>query len=295
VTSRPTRTESDAVQVVQGDGLTAAVAGRGGKVTSLRDARGHEWLLPPRAERPGLAGVAFVDAEMGGWDECAPSIVACTAPTGEHVPDHGDLWDAEWVFENDAAGAGDTGAGGTGGWTAYGSSLSYHLNRRIVPASGGLRFEYRVTSRRTAPMPFLWAAHPQLLAPAGSHLVVRCGRVVEVLDRPGARSAWTPELATIDTVPVGGCRKVYADPDAPVDSVTLAAPGAGELTLRWDPVVTPYVGLWFDRGAYAREPVIAIEPSTGFYDSLATAVGNGRVLWVESGRPVSWWVEVTTA
>ena len=173
--------------------------------------------------------------------------------------------------------------------------MFYELHRAISPVNGGLRIDYRVTSHRDAPMPFLWAAHPQFVAPAGSHLVVDCATVVDALDAPDERRAWTPELAGIDTVPAGGCRKIYADPDEPVGSVSLVVPDAGELTLRWDPTLTPYVGLWFDQGAYARKPVIAIEPSTGFYDSLAGAIGNDRVLWVEPGLPVSWWVEVTAA
>jgi galactose mutarotase-like enzyme len=291
VTSRPAGTTSAAVQVVDGDGLTAIVSARGGKISSLRDGRGHDWLLPPRSDRPTPAGTPFVDAEMGGWDECAPSIVACTAPTGELIPDHGDLWDVAWVPDR----RDDANSVGARGWSAYGSSLFYDLHRTISSVSDGLRIDYRVSSRRDVPMPFLWAAHPQLAAPAGSRLVVDCSTVVDALDEPDARMAWSPELSSIDSVPAGGCRKLYVDPDAPVESVTLVVPDAGELTLRWDPTLTPYVGLWFDQGAYAREPAIAIEPSTGFYDSLVGAIDNDRVLWVEPGRPVSWWVEVTAA
>jgi galactose mutarotase-like enzyme len=274
-------------QVVEGDGLTAVIRGRGGKVVSLRGAGGHEWLLPPIAGRPVVRGAAFVDADLGGWDECAPSIVACTAPAGEQIPDHGDLWDIDWVRDGDS----DTGAAAL---LAYGSSLSYDMRRTVRPVASGLRFDYRVTTRRRVRTPFLWAAHPQFLAPAGSHLLIDCATVVDALDH-GVRQAWTPGLATIDSVEPGGCRKVYAEPDWRVESVTLVVPDAGELTLRWDPAVTPYAGLWFDQGAYARRPVIAIEPSTGFYDSLAAAVDNDRVLWIEPSHPVSWWVEVTAA
>ncbi len=57
----------------------------------------------------------------------------------------------------------------------------------------------------------------------------------------------------------------------------------------------PYLGIWFDRGAYSREPVIALEPSTGYYDSLATAVELGRVPRLEVGVPFEWYVDLAVS
>lgn len=85
---------------------------RGGKITSLRDRRGKEWLLTGTLA-PARTGGAFVDAEMFGWDECAPTVDATTLPatgttrngTPDNTPsstppvalsDHGDLWDQAW-------------------------------------------------------------------------------------------------------------------------------------------------------------------------------------------------------
>lgn len=265
-----------------GGGLTAAVlASRGAKIVSLTDTSGHEWLLQPRnpIRRPAAPGTAFVDAEMCGWDECVPSIVACEAG-GHAVSDHGDLWDVEWTVDGDSM-------------TARGTSLSYVFTRTVRAIEGGLHFDYQVTAAGDDAVPLLWAAHPQFSAPPGSRVLIDISTVVDVLHRRDTRHAWTPDLSTIDTVPPGGCRKVYADPDCTPAEAALEVPGRGRLRLRWDVAVTPYLGIWFDNRNYSRQPVIAIEPSSGYYDSLADAIRNRRVLRVQPGRPARWFLEVT--
>lgn len=274
-----TRADSVGLRRVGGGALTATVdPRRGAKIVSLLDGNGHEWLLPPREPASPLpVGTAFTDAEMGGWDECAPSIVACPAPDGRRVSDHGDLWDVEW-----------TGDGAT--LTAHGRALDYEFSRSIELADAGLRFTYTVLAHEDTP--FLWAAHPQFSAPAGSRVLLDTASVVDVLDGAETRSDWPAELSEMDSVPAGGCRKVYVEPAAHVDHAVLDVPGRGRLTVSWDAGVLPYLGVWFDNGAYAREPVVALEPSTGYYDSLAVAARNERVLRLRAGQPVQWWVEV---
>ncbi|MEA2393476.1 MAG: hypothetical protein QOJ82_1367, partial [Solirubrobacteraceae bacterium] len=89
------------IQLGDGD-LGVAIAPRlGGKITSLR-AQGHEWLTPavPGALRQYPPGTAFAHADMSGWDEMLPTIIACEDPTRPDsevaLPDHGDLWDRPW-------------------------------------------------------------------------------------------------------------------------------------------------------------------------------------------------------
>lgn len=270
---------ADGLLTVAGDGLTAVVnPSRGAKIVSLTDRAGYQWLLPPDdGERAGRA-VAFTDAEMGGWDECAPSIIACPAPDGTMIPDHGDLWNAGWSAEDACV-------------RIQGSSLPYTLSRTHLSTAGGLRLEYEVTA--SAAVPWLWAAHPQFAAPPGTRVLIDASTVVDVHDPSAPRLAWSDELSCIDTVAAGGCRKLYLDPSEQCGQVTLAVPGQGRLQLRWDASVAPYLGLWFDAGAYARAPAIALEPSTGYYDSLTTAIAHKRILTLNPDRPVRWFVEVT--
>lgn len=252
-------------------------AGRGAKIVSLREPDGLEWLAQRAPGRPVGPGRAFIDAEMAGWDECAPSIVACVVD-GRDVPDHGDLWDTPFRAID--------------GWLeATGESLDYRFARRITAVDGGIRLDYRAEALSAA-VPFLWAAHPQFAAPAGTRVELPgVVEVVDVLDPAVATVPWTSELASIDTVAPGGCRKVYAPLAVGVSRARIVRPEGRALELEWSGEC-PYVGVWFDGAAYSPEPVIAIEPSTGYYDSLDRAVAAGLVPMIEPGHPLTWWLEV---
>lgn len=278
--------------IIGGGGLTATVdPARGAKITSLVDAQGVQWL----AQGTGVevpAGAAFTDAEMAGWDECAPSIVACEVG-GRVIPDHGELWDS--VFE-------------ATGSTVCRRGDGYLFERTIEPTETGLRFRYEATATEGA-LPFLWAAHPQFVAPPGTRIALpqQVARVVDVTngdvmtDRDMANGEvvtdgtptlrWDEELATIDTVEDGGSRKLYVDPATPVFEASLVRPDGATLSMHWSPE-SPYLGLWYDNRAWSRKPVIALEPSTGYYDSLARALASSRVAIIDPGHPLRWWLEV---
>jgi hypothetical protein len=261
--------------ITRGAGLTAVVDPvRGAKIVSLLDHDGREWLA--QADPEAVPGAAFADAEMAGWDECAPSIVACEVD-GRDIPDHGDLWDS--LFEID-------------GSTARGRGDGYAFERRIDPSPVGLRLSYRVLADR--PMPFLWAAHPQFAAPAGTRVQLprSVDVVLDVLHPEPIPRAWGAKLGTLDTLEPGGYRKYYVDPNHPVFSASLVRPDGATLDLSWSREC-PYLGVWLDNASFSREPVIALEPSTGFYDSLDTAVRANRVTRLEAGVPLEWWVELS--
>lgn len=270
------------VLVTTGAGWRLAVSPRrGGKIVSLIGG-GVEWLAQPRLplSPPAMPGAQFVAAEMCGWDECAPSIVSCVV-RGRQVPDHGDLWTQRWGVD--------------GEWlVASGPSFGYELARRVVALGRRIRLEYRARAVDVA-VPFLWAAHPQFQAPAGSvvHVETATSRVVDVLAESEPLAALGPETCAIDTVEPGGCRKFYLEPGERATSVRLTRPDGAALSMTWDTAVTPYLGVWFDRGAYSHQDVIAIEPSTGYYDSLETALARGRVPVIEVGRELSWWCELS--
>ncbi|MCY7411677.1 MAG: hypothetical protein LH471_01345 [Salinibacterium sp.] len=268
--------------VTKGSGLTASVEpARGGKIVSLIDEAGSEWLAQTDPIFRLADGASFVESEMAGWDECAPSIVACTI-RGRDVPDHGDLWNT--AFDTDGSTV-----------RAFGVSLGYRFERTITATDDGVMLHYLAESVGET-VPFLWAAHPQFSALPGTRVELAApARVVDVLDPKLPISEWSPQLATIDTVPHEGSRKWFVEPDHPVEAASIVRADGSSLTMRWSPTC-PYLGVWFDSRAYSREPVIAIEPSTGYFDSLESAVYYGRVALLTPGAPLAWWVslQVTT-
>jgi hypothetical protein len=65
------------------------------------------------------------------------------------------------------------------------------------------------------------------------------------------------------------------------------------LQVAWDTGALPYLGVWIDEGAlYPRSSVVAIEPTNGYYDSLALAAANNRVATVAPGSSQQWHLTV---
>lgn len=259
-------------------GLTARWTARGGKIVSLQGPDGREWLS--RTSRSSVpAGAAFGDAEMAGWDECAPTIAPC-AVDGAALPDHGDLWDAGWRLDGVTA-------------SVEGRALPYAFRRTAsVGAEGALRLDYEATSLAGA-LPFLWAAHPQFLASAGT--VVRLPEGAHAVEEhyPGPVRAerWVAGSGALGALAPGTGRKLFVDPDAGIDRAELVQPDGAVLAMRWSPACR-YLGLWFDRAAFGDQEVVAIEPALGHGDALAEAVREGRAATLEPGRPLRWWIEL---
>ena len=76
----------------------------GMKLTHLRRLRGREWLwrneqIPLALPRPGASYIE--PADSGGWDDCFPTVGPSPlpgAPAGAPpLPDHGELWSADWT------------------------------------------------------------------------------------------------------------------------------------------------------------------------------------------------------
>jgi hypothetical protein len=250
----------------------------GGKITSLKDEDGREYLA--QAE-PGFRGpqntATFTQGAMCGWDECAPSIDEVTVGDW-HIPDHGDLWSQSFAVSGNTM-------------SARGTSMPYSFHRTASASHTGIDLAYEVTSEE-GELPFLWAAHPQFIAPPGVRLLLEHPAVLNVSSTPPAPLPWSPEMADVSALPAGSSAKYYVAPETPSSWATLEYPWGVSLTLRWS-TAAPYLGIWLDNAEFSREPVIALEPSTGFYDRLDRAMENDRVSRVSPGSPLKWSIDIS--
>ena len=268
---------------IDGPALSAVVAPeRGGKIISIVDARGVEWMAAPDRE-VGVAarpGDDFLKAEMAGWDECAPTIVACTVEKVD-LADHGELWTKLFTVDGASVWVDD-------------DTLGYRFTRTIVPTAEGLLLRYAVTAG-ARDVPFLWAGHPQFRAPEGTRILLPTSvqTVIDVMDPALPVLRWSAHLGSIDTIERDGYRKVYVNPDEAASSATLLHPDGNALQLSWSSECR-YLGLWYDKFAFRAEPIIAIEPATAYFDSLSTAIENGRVAIVAAGTTLEWSVTLTS-
>jgi hypothetical protein len=268
---------------VEGSAITATMLpARGGKIISLVDSRGVEWMAAPDRPvgAPARAGDDFLTAEMAGWDECAPTIVECVVD-GIALADHGELWTKPFDVDGSRMSVDD-------------DTLGYRFTRDVVATAKGIELHYTVTAGERD-VPFLWAGHPQFRAPAGTRILLPSSvrTVVDVMDPSLPVLEWSAHLGSIDSIESGGYRKVYVSPDQAASTAVLVHPTGAALQVSWSSACA-YLGLWFDKFAFRAEPIIAIEPTTAYFDSLATAIENDRVTMIAAGTTLEWSVALTS-
>ncbi len=273
---------------VSGPGIRLTVRPEeGGRIVSLVG-HGQEWLQ--RDERP-FGGSVFVQPGMGGWDEVAPTVSPCRVElpgTGPlRMGDHGDLWNRPWDVV--------PGPGEELLLEIQSLSLPVTLRRNIRAGPTGIRIDYTVTNRAEVTVPWLWCAHPQLVAPKGTLLALEGSRPEgdsPLLLGPEGQPLRLGRGDVLDRIEPGRGLKTFVRPDERVRGARLHRPDRTWLHLSWDPRQLPYLGLWWDHGSCASGRVIGVEPTTGWGDSLQGAVDLDRVLRLAPGQTASWRLDV---
>jgi galactose mutarotase-like enzyme len=302
-----------AIALRSGEIEVVAVPAIGMKLTHLRRLRGREWLwrsdqTPLALPRPGASYVETADS--GGWDECFPTVgpspIPGAPPGTPELPDHGELWSAEWsssVYEH----AGGTSLAGS----ARGTALPYEFHRELTldPVEPVVRLRYLLRHTGSTPFPWIWSAHPLLNVQPGSTLVLPGVSQVR-LDAVHGRD----DLGRGDTVswagavggerdrfvfpePAGWAVKLFGDVGAS-GRMVLTDPRRGErLELVVRPEAVPQVGVWINCCGWApsgRKPYynLALEPCIGAPDRLDEAVREwGTAQMLQPGEERSWTVE----
>lgn len=313
-------TESENVLIRAGDCTVTFLPRFGGKVASIKV--GEQELLQaplaPVAARTRTMG--FDESDASGWDECLPSVAACTVKTagGEaRIPDHGDLWITEW----DEQGSGLSGQGSESNSVTLRAacfSLPLEVKRTIAlsETASGWRLEvsYQVRNTATYEVPWSWAAHPLYVAAKGDRIVLPKsvhtlrleGSGGERLGKGGASVSWpiaklanggSTDLSIAEAPDSGIGDKLFAGPlSAPDNWCMLERPSVGlKIRVRFDTAATPYLGLWICYGGWPDRPgpkqvCVAMEPSTAPVDSLAVKGPWSRVL--APGATFTWPMEV---
>ncbi len=285
----------------------------GGKIASIC-INGVELMQSPLAPlAPRTQTMAFDASDASGWDECLPSVAACTVttPSGPaQVPDHGDLWRVVWQsVAVDASSA---------TLRAECFSLPLVLVRTIQLTSSNsngaegwqLDLGYTLTNTGKDPVPWSWAAHPLFTARPGDRIVlpssIRSLRVEgsggDRLGKNGATVNWPiADLAaggrtdlSIAQAPESGIGdKLFTGRLGPEENwAALERPSVGmSIRFRFDPVLTPYLGLWICHGGWPdgngpKQTCVALEPATAPVDSLAQCGPWSLVL--APGESCSW-------
>jgi galactose mutarotase-like enzyme len=291
-----------------------AVPTIGMKLTHLRRLRGREWLwrsdqIPLALPRPGASYVETADS--GGWDECFPTVGPSPLPgapaSTPPLPDHGELWSADW-----ASSVYDHAEGTTLESTTRGIRLPYEFHRAVTVERGApvVRMRYHLRHTGGAPFPWIWSAHPLFNVQPGTIVElagVRQVKLDQVHGRDDVRRddvvSWPGALGGDPdrfTLPADGhwAVKLFGDV-GPEGRMALTDPRAGErLEVVVRPEEVPQVGVWINCGGWApggRRPYynLALEPCIGAPDRLADAVESwGTARTLAPGEEQRWALEV---
>jgi galactose mutarotase-like enzyme len=291
----------------------------GGKISSIlvrdHDGRDRELLQAPLAPlAPRTHTMPFDASDASGWDECLPSVAACSVETAQglvDIPDHGDLWRVAWeriAEESNSV-------------TYRGNcfSLPLRLERSLelseVENGWRLSLDYTVTNFSDSSLPWSWSAHPLFAVDPGDE--IRLPDTIKMLrlegsggGRLGAQGAsvqWPvatmancgqTALNMAQGIESGVGDKLFAGPLALGENwCTLYRREAG-LSIRFDfeTMATPYLGLWLCYGGWPDRPglkqvCVAIEPATAPVDSLAQTGPWSREL--VAGESFTWPLDVS--
>jgi len=306
-------TEKENVLIQAGDFSVTVFPRLGGKIGSLR-LRDSELLQPPLAPyAPRTRAMAFDEADASGWDECLPSVAACSiaAPGGSaSIPDHGDLWRVSWeTVDSDALSL---------TLNAECFSLPLTLRRALTLAETNngcsLHLDYTLTSTGSYPVPWSWAAHPLFSAEPGDSIELPSsiqtlrveGSAANRLGANGNTVHWPlasgtngklSDLSVVYPPASGFGDKLFAGPLGPSDGwCALRRPKAGvRIKVSFDTAATPYLGLWLCYGGWPDKPgpkqaCVALEPATAPVDSLAQTGSWSRTLF--PGQSYEWLMHV---
>ena len=318
--------DKENVLIQAGDCSLTVLPQLGGKIASIR-IKDRELLQAPLAPLANRTCTMSFDAgDASGWDECLPSVAACTISTAAgtaRVPDHGDLWRVAWEAQgigNTAAQSSQTNGTDPATISLLGECFSLPLvlertlSLREVDSGWRLDLDYMLTNTGAYPAPWSWAAHPLFVTEPGDRIVLpqsihelrvagsagaRLGNKGDAISWPHATLAdgGRADLSIAQSPESGIGDKLFAGPLAQTENWCALERPSARLRIRvgLDPSVTPYLGLWICYGGWPDRPgpkqvCVAIEPTTAPVDSLDETGPWSRSL--EPGAYARWTMRV---
>lgn len=291
----------------------------GGKIASLIwKATGREWLWSNpyiTAKEPKYGDSYTTQFDLGGWDECFPSISKTKYPespwAGKEIADHGELWSQEW--HTDAIMLDGT---IVVKMRARGIELPYVFERTISlkKSEPTLSISYAVQNLSDHAIPFIWCAHPTLAVKPGMQLCIAVPEMTvfsSVNGRFGnlsAKHSWPEiigqnekfDLSRLPESHAGLAAKLYCKAPA-CGEVSIEDPRSGDrLTFSFNPELVTHLGLWLNFNGWSglgngtTYYNLAIEPAIGAQDDLRLAYNRfGEYGTVPASHSVNWSLDVT--
>ena len=257
----------------------------GGNISSIKY-KGKELLFQPPRHDYDLPerGSSFEKYAAAGFDDAFPNIDAEEIIYGGKrvkYNDHGDVWTAvmEIYLKN-------------GGVVLHTTNERYFFEKAVRVDKNRLTVSYRIKNMSDDVFPCFYTMHclfeceenMRVIFPENTTKVEnaldseRLGQSGTVHNFPVTESG--ADLSHIRSKNSRKYEKFYAYNPLSEGKCAICFPQKGVTAkIEWDKAVLPYLGFWVTEGGFRSDYNCALEPSSGYYDSVSRALKNNR-LWL---------------
>ncbi|MDO5712873.1 MAG: DUF5107 domain-containing protein [Tissierellia bacterium] len=229
----------------------------GAKILSIVDKKdGEEFLFQSQSsyQVPKL-GDDFSKYDTSGIDDCFPTIDSCEIK-GINYPDHGSLWSIPWEM--------------TGNHQKVFAKIRDPITKIEIEKIFSLKkqrlsIDYIFINKEEEPKEFLWVFHGLFQMKPEYTLLFPFDEkdLLQIHGKPGEFSIKNPK-----EYPINESFKWYLPHKIPLKGEIGYQGPEKRILFHYDRIKIPYLGLWVTTGGFKGERNWAIEPSTGYYDSL---------------------------
>ena len=258
----------------------------GAKIASLiHKESGFEFLFQPTLKKYDnpLYGDAFYKYDTSGIDDTIPTIDICNYPNSDIVlKDHGDVWAQEWdysIVEDSLI------------CVVKIESLPLKLQKSIKIVGNSIQINYELFNLSNDDTMYLWAFHGLNVFNEHTEMFFsHNGEILNVIDGKNYDFDYKAlknyadksenKFYFVDEIEKGYCGLDYVDEGL-------------KYILEYDTDINKYLGVWITKGGFKGEYNCAIEPASGFYDSLEHSYENDRYSVVKGNDSVKWNMNIT--
>lgn len=268
----------------------------GGKLVSLKDVRdGQEFLAQVDGEEYSVLEYDgdYVSAECSGFDDMFPTIDPYTPPDGpfegKTYPDHGEVCRVpmEIALQRNAF------------TLSYRSDeFNYTYQKEIsLLNDGSLEIAYHIRNTGTEPFAALWAGHCMCQGVDGARVFTSYGartpRVLMFGPEDEDPNALPTDRLTGYVPGEGYTYKFYYLEKMPEGRFGIRYPDGKMLSMQVDAQRVPYLGVWFNNGAFKDMYNIALEPCTAPYDAPDRAEEHGYGAEILPGKVLTFALKIS--
>ena len=248
-------------------------------------------------KRPELYS-QFADFDASGFDDAFPCIDSETIHIeGREIkyPDHGEVWTMPLDYEI---------SGGTVVLSGKSRILPYSYQKEINIERNKMTVKYAIGNTGSYPFPYIWTMHCLIRCTEDMRISLpeETKFVENVMESRHLGPAGTihayPKTTDLNgqafyldrVLPRNAlnCEKYYVSGRVRKGECGVYYPGRGaNFTISYDAQKLPYLGFWVTEGGFRGDYNCALEPSTGYYDSVSIARKNNALSQLAPGEKLN--------